>query len=280
MLATAIIVFRETLEAALIVGIVLAASRGVAGNRRWVGIGVLGGVLGAGLAAAFAGEISDFAAGAGQELFNAVILLFAVTMLGWHNVWMSRHGREIAREMSALGHAVREGSRPLYALAIVVGIAVLREGAETVLFLWGIAAASPGQGVSMFAGGVVGVALGVGCGWALYRGLLAIPVKHLFTATSWMVLMLAAGLASQAAGQLVAGDLLPPLVPQMWDSSWLLSTSSIPGRMLHTLIGYDDRPSAIQLVFYVATLAVIGGLMLTIGRLPARPRPASPAAAE
>src|SRR5271170_2526442 len=112
MLATAIVVFRETLEAALIVGIVLAASAGVVGNRRWVGLGVLGGILGAACVAAFANEIGEFAAGNGQELFNAAILIFAVVMLGWHNVWMSRHGREIAREMKALGHEVREGGRP------------------------------------------------------------------------------------------------------------------------------------------------------------------------
>ena len=266
MLATAIVVFREALEAALIVGIVLAASKGVDGSRRWVAIGVTGGVLGAAVVAAFAGEISDFAAGAGQELFNAAILLCAVFMLGWHNIWMSSHGREIAREMTALGRAVREGGRPLYALATVVGIAVLREGAETVLFLWGIAAAAPGQGASMLAGGIVGIALGVGCGYAIYRGLLTIPARYLFAATTWMILLLAAGLAAQAAGELVAGDLLPPLMPELWDSSWLLSTSSILGRMLHTLIGYDDRPSGIQLLFYLVTLATIGCLMLTIGK--------------
>ena len=157
----------------------------------------------------------------------------------------------------------------------MVGIAVLREGAETVLFLWGIATSSPGQGAAMLAGGIVGVVLGVACGFSLYRGLLIIPTRHLFAATSWMILLLAAGLASQAAGLLVAADLLPPLVPQVWDSEWLLSTSSILGRVLHTMIGYDDRPCGLQLIVYLTTIGIIGALMVTIGRRPVSPsRPA------
>ena len=134
MLASAIIVFREVLEAALIVSIVMAGSKGVAGRTAWVCGGVLAGVLGAGVVAAFA------AAGAGQELFNACVLFVAVVMLGWHCVWMGRHGRDIARHMSEVSHAVAAGSRPLYALGVVVGLAVAREGSEIVLFLYGIAA--------------------------------------------------------------------------------------------------------------------------------------------
>ena len=93
MLATAIIVFREVLEAALIVGVVLAASRGVIRRGAWVAGGIAAGVLGATLVAAGAEGIQQAAAGMGQEVFNAVILLTAVAMLGWHNIWMTRHGR-------------------------------------------------------------------------------------------------------------------------------------------------------------------------------------------
>jgi high-affinity iron transporter len=273
MLATAIIVFRETLEAALIVSIVLAASRGVAGRGRWVGLGVAGGLAGAALVAGFAGEIADALDGVGQEILNATILLLAVVMLGWHSVWMSRHGREMAREMNAVGAAVRAGARPLYVLAVVVGVAVLREGSETVLFLYGIAASQAGQASAMLAGGALGIALGAGCGAALYFGLLKIPTRHLFSVTSWMVLLVAAGMASQAAGFLVAADILPALGNQLWDSSWLLAEDSLLGRVLHTLIGYDDRPAGIQLVFYLATLAITLTLMRTIGRAPALAAP-------
>src|SRR5262245_42556777 len=139
MLAAAIIVSREVLEAALIIGIVLAATKGIAARGLWVGLGIAGGILLASLVAAGAGTIADAVAGMGQELFNAAVLSAAVLMLGWHNVWMSRHGREMAQHMNAVGGEVKAGHRPLHLLAIVVGIAVLREGSEVVLFLYGIA---------------------------------------------------------------------------------------------------------------------------------------------
>src|SRR5438552_8627759 len=155
MLAAAIIVFREVLEAALIVGIVLAASAGAPRRGFWVSTGLAGGAVGAGLVAAFAASIAAAAAGIGQELLNAVILLLAVGMLGWHNVWMSRNGRQLAVTARAVGDAVISGSQPLYVLAIVVGLAVLREGSETVLFLYGIAAGGGIGAGSLIGGGTL-----------------------------------------------------------------------------------------------------------------------------
>src|SRR6267378_3068289 len=123
MLATAIIVFREVLEAALIVGIVLAASRGVMHRDAWVGGGIAAGILGAMAVAGGAETIAGLAAGTGQEVFNAAILFAAVAMLGWHNIWMTRHGREMAANLKSVGTAVRLGDKPLYALSIVVTMA-------------------------------------------------------------------------------------------------------------------------------------------------------------
>jgi len=268
MLATAIIVFREVLEAALIVGIVLAASQGVMHRGNWVGGGVAAGIAGAVVVAGGAQTIAAAAAGIGQEVFNALILLAAVLMLGWHNIWMTRHGRDLTLAANRLGSAVRAGSQPLWALASAVGLAVLREGSEVVLFLYGIAAAGGGV-MAMALGGALGLLAGVVVGAALYLGLVRIPLRHLFTVTSWLVLLLAAGMASQAAAFLLQADLLPPLGTTLWDTSFLLSDQSLPGRVLHTLVGYTAQPAGIQLVFYVATLFVIGSLMRVVGHLPA-----------
>src|SRR5579862_796950 len=261
MLPTAIIVFREVLEAALIVGIVMAASRGAVGRGLWVSGGIAAGVLGACLVALFAAAIAAAAEGMGQELFDAAILFAAVGVLGWHNVWMSRHGRELAGSALQLGNDVRSGARPLWALAFAVALAVLREGSEIVLFLYGIALGGNGGPLAMAVGAAIGLALGVAAGTAIYWGLVAIPMRLLFTVTSWLVLLLAAGLASQGAAFLMQADLLPPLGANLWDTSFLLSDQSIPGRILHTLIGYTAQPAGIQLVFYLATLSIIGGLM-------------------
>ena len=269
MLAALIIVFREVFEAGLIVGIVMAVTQSVAQRGWWISGGVLGGILGACLVALFAGALSGLFAGSGQELFNAAVLSLAVVMLTWHNVWMARHGRELAAEMRAAGEAVAAGRSSLLALAIVVGVAVLREGSEVVLFLYGIIATE--GGTSVFVGGVVGLVLGALVCALTYFGLLRIPGRYLFAATSLMIAFLAAGMASQAVAFLEQADVLTALGSTVWDSSWLLSDSSLLGRALHTLVGYSDRPTAMQLVVYAATLGATFLLMKLFA--PAHPQP-------
>lgn len=270
MLATAIIVFREVLEAALIIGIVLAATQGVVKRASWVSAGVAVGVVGAALVALFADVIAGSISGIGQEVFNASVLLFAVVMLGWHNVWMGRHGREMAQQMNSMGRAIKEGERPMHMLAVVIGLAILREGSEVVLFLYGIAATQQEQTGLMLAGGALGLVVGAAMGLMLYFGLLRISNKYLFRTTSWLITLLAAGMAAQAAGFLVQADLLPPLIPTVWDSSAILSQQSLAGRLLQTLVGYTDHPAGIQVLFYVVTLTAIAWLMHAYGSAPAR----------
>ena len=120
MLAALIIVFREVFEAGLIVGIVLAVTSSVPYRLRWIGGGLFAGLVGACAVAAFAGTLTQLFEGMGQELFNAAILSTAVIMLTWHNVWMARHGREMANELRTMGQAVVDGARPLVALATVL----------------------------------------------------------------------------------------------------------------------------------------------------------------
>ena len=260
MLATAIIVFREVIEAALIIAVVLGASRGIGGRGRWVMGGVLLGVLGAALVAVFADVINQAFAGTGQALFNAGILLAAVLMLAWHNIWMSSHGRQLAEEVRAVGSAVQAGRRPLTALMVITLVAVLREGSEVVLFLWAIATGGSGQ-VGMVLGGLAGLAAGALVGLLLYRGLLRIPMRYFFEVTGWLVLLIAAGLAGQAAAFLNQAGLLPALGNALWDTSAFLNQGSLTGQMLHVLVGYTARPSGIQLLFYAVTLVTIFSLM-------------------
>jgi high-affinity iron transporter len=266
MLAAGIIVFREVLEAALIVGIVLAATQGVDRSRLWIASGIAAGLLGSCAVAASAELLSNALAGIGQEVFNAGILLVAVAMLGWHNVWMSSHGREMAQEMKAVGHAVSMGSRPLSVLAIVVGVAVLREGSETVLFVFGVTASADDGVLGTAVGCAAGLAAGMTVGAMLYRGLVTIPTRHLFSVTSWLVTLLAAGMASQAIAYLTAAGLWDMATTPVWDTSGILSEASIPGRLLHTLVGYADRPSLSQIGAYALTLLAITGLTRLGGR--------------
>ncbi|HJS46160.1 MAG TPA: FTR1 family protein [Rhizomicrobium sp.] len=261
MISALLIVFREVIEAGLIVGIVLAATTGVPGRVRAVAGGVIAGVLGACLVAAFAGEIADLFQGSGQELFNAAILLLAVAMLIWHNVWMASHGREMARELKAAGHRVKTGERTLTVLSVVVGVAVLREGSEVVLFLYGIAAQGGTSAAAMMAGGGLGLAAGAVISALMYLGLLTIPAGKLFQVTSGLITLLAAGMAAQAVIYLQNGGWLEFLTGTVWDTGWLIQDDSITGRLLHTLIGYSQAPNGAQLIAYGATIAMILVLM-------------------
>lgn len=271
----ALLVFREVLEAALIVTIVAAATRGVAHRGVLIGGGIALGVIGAIVVALFAGVIAEAASGFGQEIFNAGVLLAAVVMIGWHVVWMSSHGRELARQMQAVGSAISTGASSLGLLLAVVALAVLREGSEIVLFLYGMLAGGADGLVTGLSIGLVG---GVAVGFALYFGLLRIPIRYFFSATNWMLVLLASGLAASAARFLVQGGMLPAWGNQIWDSSWLLTTNSVLGQALHILVGYDDRPGGMQLVFYAVTLIALFAGMRWVGTRSPRPPVAGAAA--
>ena len=257
MISTFVIVFRETLEAALIVAIVLAASRGIEGRGRWIAAGVGLGLAGAGLLALVAEQISEAFDGSGAEVFNASVLLIAVAMLGWHHVWMSTHGKELAGESRAVGSAVRSGARPLSALAIITGLAVLREGSETVLFLFGIAVDGEVGISDMLQGGALGILAATLGGALLYLGLVRIPLKQVFQVTGVLLMLIAAGLAAQAAAFLVQAGWLPALGYDIWNTSAILPQSDPLGVLLHVLVGYVARPEGIQIIAYAGTLAAI-----------------------
>jgi high-affinity iron transporter len=240
----------------------------VLGHARWISAGIVLGLMGSTLVAAFTGTISELASGMGQELFNALILLTAVLMLTWHNIWMSSHGAELAASARNVGKAIQDGAKECSVLLVVVGIAVLREGSETVLFLYGIATSEQVGVSTLLLGGAIGVVAGVAVGYALYKGLLRIPMRWFFSVTSILVLLLAAGMASQAARYLIQADLIPALVSPIWDTSALLSEQSILGMLLHSLIGYDARPAGMQLVFYVVTLVCIATGMKLVNHKP------------
>ena len=257
MLGTALIVFREVLEAALIVGIVAAATRGIAGRGRWIATGLAAGLVGSILVAGGAEAISRLAEGMGQELFNASILGVAVVMLAWHNIWMSVHGRELAASAKQLGRDVVSGAREMSVVLVVIAVAVLREGSETVLFLYGVAISGDASQGAMIAGGAIGLVGGVAVGWFLFKGLLRIPLRHFFTATSVLVLLLAAGMAAQAARFLIQANMLPSLASPLWDTSGVVDNSSLLGKVLQGLLGYDAQPSGMQMIFFVAVLVTI-----------------------
>jgi high-affinity iron transporter len=198
-------------------------------------------------------------------------------MLTWHNVWMASHGREFAADVKRVGEAVRSGSQSVVALGVVCAVAVMREGSEVALFMYGLVAAGGSTAAELVIGSLLGLAAGVGVTALTYFGLAAVPQRRLFAVTTALISLLAAGLAAQAVLFLEQAGILTMLSQTAWNTSWILSDTSLIGRVLHTLIGYSDQPSVLQVVVYAATLAVIVALTKTVGSR--RPAPAKVRAA-
>ena len=255
MFATALIVFRETLEAALFVGIMAAATRGLEGRSRWLTAGVLAGIAGALALAAGAEYITALADGVGQDLVNAGILVVALTMLTWHCVWISNQGAQAAAEARVLGASFKQGQRTPWALMTVVALSVLREGAETVLFVAGYAS---GAGANdTVTGALAGVLCGSATGAIIYLGLSRIPVQRMFAVTNVLILLLAASIASQLARALSQAGLINTWGQPVWDTSSLLRIDSPAGTLAHALVGYEAQPTGLQLAFYALALLTI-----------------------
>ena len=255
MFGAAIIVFRETLEAALFVGIMAAATRGLVGRGRWLAAGVLAGITGALALAAGAEHISALADGVGQDLVNAGILAAALAMLTWHCVWVSNHGAQAAADARALGASFKQGQRAPWALMIVVALSVLREGAETVLFVAGYATGTGPAGT--VAGTVVGVLCGTAMGALIYLGLSRVPMQRMFAVTNTLILLLAASIASQLARALSQAGVINAWGQPLWDTSSWLRVDSPVGTLAHALVGYEAQPTGVQLAFYLLALLVI-----------------------
>lgn len=257
MFAPAIIVFRETLEAALLVGIVAAASRTISGRGPWILGGIGAGALGAGVVAMFAGWIAALFEGVGQELFNAAVLAVAIALLVWHQIWMSAHGGELAADAKRITRDVGEGRRALSALFVVIALAVLREGSETALFLYGLLSGGDTSKAALATGAIAGLLAGAAVGVVLYAGVLRIPLRWFFSVVSVLILLLAAGMAAKMTHLLVQANVLPPLAAPLWDTSSLLPADSALGFVLHAVAGYDPRPAAVQVLSYAATVFLI-----------------------
>lgn len=268
MFPTATIVFREFLEVALVLGIVMAATRGLPKRINIALLGVAIGVLGSVIIAFFTDRISQAIDGIGQELFNASIMFIAVGFLSWTVIWMKRHGRELAQNLKAVGQDVLDGNKSAYVLIGVIALATFREGAEIALFTYGMTASGAFSMSEILMGGIMGAIGGSIVGLMLYFGLLKAAQRHLFTVTSWMLIILTAGMAAQGANFLISAGMIPELHPQVWDTSSIISGQSFIGQTLGVLVGYTPRPTGMELAFYALVLVVVGTAYKMISSAP------------
>lgn len=266
MFGSAVIVFREVFEIVLIMGMVLAATRGIPHRGKSIVIGFTAGIAGAGLIAFLTDYISSLAEGVGQEYFNATILFVAAGFIGWTLLWMKKHSHEMKANIRHVGDAIVKGDLPYITLSVIIALSILREGSEIVLFSYGMLASGLSF-ASLMAGAAIGFTGGAIVGGLLYKGLISLPLKQFFQITSAILMLLVAGMVSQAFGFLTSAGAFESLSGIVWNTSAILPESGFIGQTLGVLIGYTARPSAIQIIAYLTT---IGGLYLML-KLISRP---------
>ncbi|EAQ3014035.1 iron permease [Salmonella enterica] len=256
MIAVILIVFREVLEAGLIISVILAACKGYKISHLVIA-GITSGVIFSGLLALFTNSIENALSGTGQEVFNSALLLTATLMLSWQIVWMSTKGKEMAdASRNEVINILSEGNKN-YAIAVVVAIAVMREGSEVVLFMYSIIISTGTSVTAMFTGGIIGVVAGIVFTFLLYRGLILIPLKFIFLLSNIILTFIAAGLASQGIGILSSIDIIPAIKDTVWDSSWLLSDNSWQGGLARAIFGYTSTPSGVQIITWILVATLI-----------------------
>jgi high-affinity iron transporter len=253
-LAALIISFREAFEVGLIVGIVLVATRGVVDRNTWLTAAIVVGLAITALFALMTSALKDVFA-AQQDLFNAIMLLLAVMMLTWHIMVIQRHSDQSQPMVRSAAAAVAAGHRTMISLAVVVATAVVREGFELVLLLYGVRVVASGGEV--LAGGTLGVLTASIITAAMYRGLMQFPTRALFLWSSRILIFFTAGLASQATLLLQHADAIKLGQSIVWNSEWILPANSLVGQVMHVLFGYSDAPTVLQLATYVVVIALI-----------------------
>ena len=197
---------------------------------------------------------------------NAIILFIAAALIGWTVVWMNKHGWELTKHFKEVGSAVIKGRKPKYTLSIVVALSVLREGSEIVMFIYS-AVVTGSKPYLLIIGSLLGICMGIIAGVGIYYGLMKIPIGRVLKVTSWLLILLVAGMVAQAFGYLSAAGRVPDFIPMVWDSSQIVSEGSILGKIMHILVGYTDRPSGIQLLVYFLTVAGLFWAVRTVGHV-------------
>ena len=272
---TFVVTLREGFEAALILGIVYTYLQKIGAERsyHYATRGGLRGVLasiGLGvLVTALSGPLLDL----GPDVIGLGVIFVAVIVLTWHGYWMQQHARAMRGDVQRKIDEAQATHR-LWIIGVIAFTGVFREGAETVLFLWGLLTqATSTSGLASALGAILGLVLAAALGWAIFQGSRHISLQRFFAVTSVFLLLLAAGMLSTGVGRLEAMGVLPQSTTA-WDTSFVLDDHGVVGGFLNGLVGYRARPSRLEAGSYLLYLVVAGALLFRSG--PSTPRSRAP----
>lgn len=256
MFKIAVIIFRECLEIALLLGVIIAVTKPIKNSRNFILAGVLAGVTASSIFAFFAKSLTEQFDGFGDEIFDAGIILLTSVIISWTCVWMQGYTKKLRRNIDELSNKISSGNASKMMLVLVVATTVLREGAEILLYVYSISSAE-NLSINDYGYGLLGGAVcGFLAGAIVYKGLIKFAGKYIFKVSTILLILIASGLAAEAAGILTSAGLIELYADQLWDTSWIISDSSITGKLLNIIIGYDSRPNGMQLIFYFSTITI------------------------
>lgn len=252
MLNSFFIVWRESVEAMLVVGVLYAwlkrDGRGMGTKPLWTGV-----VAGVALALALGWAImsvQDELAGEALEWFQIAMLFIAGGLIAQMVLWMQKHGRHIKHglERDVARAAERSGS---FGISVIAALAIAREGAETVIFLYGMQLETQST-TSVVLGAAAGMLLAGLTAWAVNRGLRVLDYRRFFQASGFLLLLFSVALLTAGTDRLIGMGLLPPVIDPVWDTSMLIDDGSTSGTLLSAFTGYRARPSLMLVAVYIA----------------------------
>ncbi len=262
MFKIALVVFRESLEIALLLGVILAVTKQIEKSRIYVITGFMLGTVLAAFFAFFTRSISVTFGGMGDEVFNSFIILLTVALISWTIVWMQGYGAKVKRNLGELSEKISSGNTNQVMLILVVALTILREGIEMIILVYSISSVETIDSNSYILGVIIGMTSGFIFGIVIYLGLIKLANQHYVLRISTILLMLiAAGFAAEAAGIMTSSGIITVMSDRVWDSSWLVADRSVAGRLLNMTTGYIARPNGLQVTFYVCTIIIINFLI-------------------
>ena len=253
-----LITSRETLEAALVVGVVMAYLTKTNNNqyKKTVYYGIVFGVILSILAAVAFTLLSGGFEGRAEEIFEGFTMLFAAVLLTTMILWMMKQ-RNIAKtiENKVASHIAKAEYNSTYAIGLfaLIMVAVLREGVETVIFF---GALNYSSGISFF-GATLGIITAIGIGYLFFVGSRKINLRKFFTISSILLILISAGLVAHGIHELQEAALIPLAAGQVWDTNSILNENGVFGSFLKGLFGYNGNPSLLEVLFYFAYLGII-----------------------
>src|SRR5881628_545557 len=272
---TFVITLREGFEAALVLGIVYTYLQKIGAERQYRYatrgglLGVLASIALGVVVTALSGPLLDL----GPDVIGLGVIFVAVVVLTWHGYWMRQHARAMPGDVQKQIDQAQATHR-MWIIGVIAFTGVFREGAETVLFMWGLLTqATSTSGWASALGAVLGLVMAASLGWAIFRGGRHISLQRFFAVTSVFLLLLAAGMFSTGAGRLEAMGVLPQS-SMAWDTSLVLDDHGVVGGFLNGLVGYRARPSWIEAGSYLFYVVVAGALLFRSG--PPKPRARAP----